>query len=126
MSTRTTTPSVFAEPQRLLGPVALVLALGEVVSAFIISFPIAGIIFGGLFIAGALWVRRGGIGGAVFVAALCAFEVAEYPSWHRHSTAALIAQSAYAVVALAGLLIAVATIWRSVTNRRAGAIAARS
>ena len=125
MSTRTTTPSVFAEPQRLLAPVALVLALGEVVSAFFISFPIGAIVFAGLFVAGALWARRGGIGGAVFVAALCAFEVADYPSWHRHSTAALIGQSAYAVVALAGLLIAVATIWRSVTSRRAGAIAAR-
>jgi hypothetical protein len=124
MSTRTTTPSVFAEPQRLLGPVALVLALGEVASAFVISFPIGAIIFAGLFVAGAVWVRRGGIGGAVFVAALCAFEIADYPFWQRHSTAAVIGQTAFAVVALAGLLIAVATIWRSVTGRKAGVIAA--
>ena len=124
MSTRTTTPSVFAEPQRLLGPVALVLALGEVTSAFVISFPIGAIIFAGLFVAGAVWVRRGGIGGAVFVAALCAFEIADYPFWQRHSTAAVIGQTAFAVVALAGLLIAVATIWRSVTGRKAGVIAA--
>jgi hypothetical protein len=125
MSTRTTTPSVFAEPQRLLGPVALVLALGEVVSAFFISFPIGAIIFASLFVAGAVWVRRGGIGGAVFVAALCAFEIADYPFWQRHSTAAVIGQTVFAVVALAGLLIAVATIWRSVTGRKAGVIAAR-
>jgi hypothetical protein len=125
MSTRTTTPSVFAEPQRLLGPVALVLALGEVVSAFFISFPIGAIIFAGLFVAGAVWVRRGGIGGAVFVAALCAFEIADYPFWQRHSTAAVIGQTVFAVVALAGLLIAVATIWRSVAGRKAGVIAAR-
>ena len=125
MSTRTTTPSVFAEPQRLLGPVALVLALGEVASAFVISFPIGAIIFAGLFVAGAVWVRRGGIGGAVFVAALCAFEIADYPFWQRHSTAAVIGQTTFAAVALAGLLIAVATIWRSVTGRKAGVIAAR-
>jgi hypothetical protein len=125
MSTRTTTPSVLAEPQRLLVPIALVLALGEVVSAFLISFPIGAIIFAGLFVAGAVWVRRGGIGGAVLVAALCTFEVADYPFWHRHSTAAVIGQSAFAIVALAGLLIAVATIWRSVTSRKAGVVTAR-
>jgi hypothetical protein len=124
MSTRSTTTSVFAEPQRLLAPLALVLALGEVASAFLISFPIAGIIFAALFVAGASWVRRGGIGGAVFVAALCTFEVADYPFWQRHSTAAVIAQSAYAAVALAGLLVALAAIRHSIAGRRAGAIAA--
>jgi hypothetical protein len=69
-------------------------------------------------------VRRGGIGGVVFVAALCLFEVADYPLWQRHSTAAVIGQSAFAAVALVTLLVSIATIWQTIAGRRAGAMAA--
>ena len=71
------TTSALAEPRRLLVPLALLLALGEAVSAFVISFPIGAVIFAVLFAGAAAWVRRGGIGGAVFIAALCLFEVVE-------------------------------------------------
>ena len=118
------TTSALAEPRRLLGPLALLLALGEVASAFVISFPIGAVIFAVLFLGAAVWVRRGGIGGAVFVAALCLFEVAEYPFWQRHSTAAVIGQSSFAAVALVTLLVAIATIWQTIAGRRAGAIVA--
>ena len=80
MSTVSTTDSALAAPRRLLGLIALVLAVGEVVSAFLITFPAGAVVFACLLTAAALWVRRGGIGGPLLVAALCAFEVADFPS----------------------------------------------
>jgi hypothetical protein len=125
MSAVSTTDSALAAPRRLLGLIALVLAVGEVVSAFLITFPAGAVVFACLLTAAALWLRRGGIGGTLLVAALCAFEVADFPFWQRHSTAATVAQSAFAAISLAELLVAIAVIWRSIAGRTSGTVAAR-
>jgi hypothetical protein len=125
MSTASTIESALAARRRLLGAITLVLLVGEVVSAFFITFVAGAVIFACLFGVGALLVRRGGVAGPLLVAVLCAFEVTDFPFWQRHSTAAVIGQSIFAAVALAGLLVAIAVTWRSLAGRRSGAVAAR-
>ena len=56
---------------------------------------------------GVLRTRRGGIGGPILIAALCVFEIANAPSWPRDTVGDWISKTGFAVVALAGLLVAV-------------------
>jgi flagellar biosynthesis/type III secretory pathway M-ring protein FliF/YscJ len=41
---------------------------------------------------------------------LCLFEVIEFPSWHKHDVLDWVYQSAVALVALAGLIAAIAVL----------------
>ena len=118
--------SMFRDRRRLLSLIALLLALGEFADAFFISFPAGAAIFAALLLAGTLWIRRGGIGGPIFVAALFVFEVTNAPFWPRHSTGDWISMIAFVVVALAGLLVAIAVIKRSFTTRKTKTPTARS
>jgi hypothetical protein len=110
--------SIFRDRRRLLSVIALLLALGELGDAFFISFPAGAVVFAALLLVGVLWIRRGGIGGPILVAALFVFEVANAPFWPRHSTGDWISTIAFSVVALAGLLVAIAVIKHSFTTRK--------
>jgi hypothetical protein len=114
-------PTTSGSRRRLLTLIALLLALGEFVDAFFVSFPAGPAVFAALLLAGALWIRRGGIGGPILVAVLFAFDLANAPSWPRHSTGDWIIMVAYAAVALAGLLVAIAVIKQSLNARTASA-----
>lgn len=117
--------SIFRDRRRLLSVIALVLALGEFGDAFFISFPAGAVVFAALLLVGVLWIRRGGIGGPILVAALFAFEIANAPFWPRHSTGDWISTIAFGVVALAGLLVAIAVIKHSFDTRKTKKTTAR-
>ena len=116
---RKTADSIAREPRRLLVALALLLGLGELADTFFVSFPPSPAVFRTLLLVGAFWIRRGGIGGPVFVAALFVFEIANAPFWPRTSVADWITSIAYPGVALAGLVVALPVITRSFGARRA-------
>lgn len=118
MTIRPSSASIFPDRRRLLSLIALLLALGEIADAPFISFPAGVIVLAVLFLAGTRWIRRGGIGGPILIALLCLFEVASFPSWARHTTGDWISQIAFVVVSLAGLLLALAVIKRSLNTRK--------
>jgi hypothetical protein len=120
-----TAASIVRDPRRLLGMIAVLLALGELGDAFFVSFPPGPAVFAVLLIVGALWIRRGGIGGPIFVAALFVFEIANAPFWPRTSVGDWITSIGYSGVALAGLVVALAVIKRSLGARRTTTTAAR-
>ena len=123
MSTAHDSRSLLHDRRRLLISIAVVLAVAEFIDAFFISFPEGPAVFATLLLGGAFWVRRGGIAGPILVAVLFAFDLANSPSWPRHSTSELITTIAYAIVSLAGLLVAAAVIKDSVQARRTTASA---
>jgi hypothetical protein len=118
--------SLLRDRRGLLSAIALLLALGEIADAFFVSFPAGPGVFAALLLAGTLWIRRGGIGGPLLVAALFAFEIANAPFWPRQTTGDWISTVAYGVVALAGLLVAIAVIKLSINKRTTRTTAARS
>jgi hypothetical protein len=125
MSTARSAISAFRDRRRLLSLIALLLALAEIADAFFVSFPAGPIGLAALLLAGALWIRRGGLGGPVFVAALFAFEIANAPLWPRHTTGDWMTTIAYGVAGLAGLLVAGTVIKQSCTTPKAETRAAR-
>ncbi len=96
--------------RHLLISIALLLAVAEIVDAFFVSFPAGPAVFAALLIVGVLWTRRGGIGGPILIAVLCVFEIANAPSWPRASLGDWIIAIGFALVALAGLLVAIGVI----------------
>ncbi|HMI98591.1 MAG TPA: hypothetical protein VK488_02030 [Gaiellaceae bacterium] len=122
---RKTADSIARDPRRLLAALALLLGLGELGDAFFVSFPPGPAVFGALLLVGAFWIRRGGIGGPAFVAALFVFEIANAPFWPRTSVADWITSIAYPGVALTGLVVALAVIQRFFGARKATTTAAR-
>jgi hypothetical protein len=102
----------------LLIAIALLLAVGEYVDAFFISFPAGAAVFATLLVLGVVWIRRGGIGGPILVAALFAFEDANAPFWPRTGLGDWITTIAYGGLALAGLLVALVVIKDSLGARR--------
>ena len=125
MSIARNSTSIFRDRRRLLSLIALLLALAEIADAFFVSFPAGPTVFAALLLAGALWIRRGGLGGPILVAALFAFEIANAPFWPRHTTGDWITTIAYGVVALAGLLVAGTVIKQSRATPKADTRAAR-
>ena len=109
----------------LLIAIALLLALGEYVDAFFISFPAGAAGFATLLVLAVVWIKRGGIGGPILVAALFAFEDANAPFWPRTGLGDWITTIACGSVALAGLLVALAVIKDSLGARRANTGPAR-
>jgi hypothetical protein len=64
-----------------------------------------GVAFGVFFLVAAWLLRsRRVTSGAVFSAVLCVFELIEFPSWPKSSVVEWIVQSAFAVLAMAGLI----------------------
>jgi len=108
---------IVSDRRRLLRSIAVLLALSEIADAFFVSFPPGPAVFAALLLAGALWMtRRGGRGGASLLAALFAFEIANAPFWPRHGTGDWISTVAFALVALAGLLVAIPVIFDTGKN----------
>jgi len=103
----------------LLIAIALLLALGEYVDAFFISFPAGAAGFATLLVLAVVWIRRGGIGGPILVGALFAFEDANAPFWPRSGLGDWITTIACGGLALAGLLVALVVIKGSLGARRA-------
>ncbi len=106
--------------------VTAALALGEFVSSVVIwrendpdSQPWFAVLFGALF-AVAAWLLRSGrvAGGAGLAAALCLFEVADFPTWQKHGALDWATDSVYAVLSLAGLVLAAAVLITRITARR--------
>ena len=66
----------------------------------------------GVFFLIAAWLLRSGriSAGAVFAGILCLFEVLRYPSWHKHSALDWMYETAFALVALAGLIGAITVL----------------
>jgi hypothetical protein len=87
------------------------LGLAEVISSFQIDFPLIALGFAALFALGA-WLLRSGraVIGALLVGVLATFEVVDYPSWAKHGTFDWIFDTTIAVVALAGVCLAVAVL----------------
>ncbi len=104
--------------RRLLIAIAVLLAVGEYVDAFFISFPAGAAGFATLLLLAVFWIRRGGLGGPIAAAALFAFEDANAPFWPRTGLGDWITTIAYGGVALAGLLVALAVIKNSLRTRR--------
>lgn len=111
--------------RRLLIAIALLLAVGEYVDAFFISFPAGAAGFATLLLLAVFWIRRGGLGGPILAAALFAFEDANAPFWPRTGLGDWITTIAYGGVALAGLVVALAVIKHSLEARKAKAAAVR-
>ena len=75
------------------------------------DYPFFALVFAALFALGALLIRWRRVGvGATLVGALAVFEVVDYPSWAKHGTLDWIFDTAIAVVALAGICLALAVL----------------
>jgi GNAT superfamily N-acetyltransferase len=118
--------SIPRDRRHLLALLALALGLAEFADAFFISFWEAGAVFSALFLLGVYLIRRGGMGGPILVGALCVFELVSYPTWERHGLGDWISQTAFAVVAAAGLVVAATVLKQSFGSRRAAATTAAS
>lgn len=104
--------------RRLLTAIAVLLGVGEFGDSFFISFWEAGAVFCVLFLAGAFWMRRGGIGAPILIGLLCAFEIQSFPSWQRGGVADWTSQIAFLVLSIAGVLVALAVLKRAFDTRR--------
>jgi hypothetical protein len=107
--------------RRSLVLIAVVLAVAEIVDAFFVSFPAGPAVFAVLLLVGALWTRRGGLGGPILIAVLCVFEIANAPSWPRQTIGDWISMFAFAAVACAGLVVAIIVIRTTRSARGAAA-----
>jgi hypothetical protein len=97
--------------RHVLTALAVALAIGEFIGALSIDWP-AGI----LFIAGAYWIRRGGIGGPILVGLLAAIEAVAVPFRGPYADWAQdrwIVQTLFVVVSLTGLITAIAVLVES-------------
>jgi hypothetical protein len=103
---------------KILTTIAAILTVGELGSAVMIwrenypgSLPWAAVVFA-VFFGTATWLLRSGrvTAGTIFAGLLCLFEVVEYPSWARHNIWDWVTGSAFAVVALAGLVTAIVVL----------------
>ena len=76
----------------------------------------------GVFFVIAAWLLRSGriVAGAVFAGILCLFEILSYPSWYKHGALSWTYDTAFALVALAGL-IGVITVLAGRLRRRVAA-----
>ncbi len=102
--------------RRVLIALAVALAIGEFIGALSIDWP-AGI----LFIAGAYWIRRGGVGGPILVGLLAAIEAVAVPFHGPYADWAQdrwIVQMLFVLVSLAGLITAIAILVASKRSPR--------
>ena len=92
----------------VLSVLAGALALGEFGTAFTVGTPVFAVVFGLLFLAGALLTRsRWLTAGAVLVGLLCLTEVAEFPHWPKHGLGDWLTGGGFALVSTAGLVVAI-------------------
>ncbi len=113
--------TALGDRRRLLTILALLLGLGEFADAFEIDFWQAAAVFSALFLAAALWTRRGGIGGPILVGALCVFELQSFPTWKRTGVEEWVHQTTFAAVSAVTLLVAIAVLRHAFAGRKAAA-----
>jgi hypothetical protein len=94
----------------ILGAIACLSAIGEVVSAFFIEVPAAALVFAGLFIAAWLWLRRGGAAPIAVIGILCAIEALGFAFYERDDADDWVLQVAFLVLGVAGVLAAIAAL----------------
>lgn len=117
--------SIPRDRRHLLALIALLLGLSEFAAAFFVSFWEVNPVLCVLFLAGLLWIRRGGIGGPILVGALCVFELWGFTTYSRNGIGDWVSQIPIAVVSAAGLAVALAVLRQSLTTGRAKTAAAR-
>lgn len=105
--------------RHLLGLIALLLGLGEFADAFTISFWEGAALFSILFLAGTVWIKRGGLGGPILVGALCVFELVSFPSWPKNGIGDWASQIAFVVGSAAGVVLALVVLKQSLSARKA-------
>lgn len=117
--------SIPRDRRHLLALIALLLGLAELTAAFFVSFWEVNPVLCALFLAGLLWIRRGGIGGPILVGALCLFELWGFTTYSRNGIGDWLSQIPIAVVSAAGLIIALAVLKQSLTTRKTTTATAR-
>ena len=117
MATSSSVPAARSWNRRhVLMVVAVALAAGELIGALSIDWP-AGI----LFLAGAYWIHRGGIGGPILVGLLAAIEAVAVPVRGPYADWAQdrwIVQTLFVVLSLTGLITAITVLVESIRSRR--------
>jgi hypothetical protein len=77
-------------------------------------------VFAAFFAVGALLLRGvHTLAGSIFIGVLCLFEVVSFPGWARHNALDWVYQTTFAVVALAGLIAAIAVLTDRARHRAA-------
>lgn len=116
MATSSSAPATRSWNRRhVLIALAVALAIGEFIGALSIDWP-AGI----LFIGGAYWIRRGGIGGPILVGLLAAIEAVAVPFRGPYADWAhdrWIVQAMFVVVSLTALITAIVVIVESIRSK---------
>jgi hypothetical protein len=110
-------------PVTVLTKLAVVMAIGECISAVVItienyagSVPEFAVVFAALFFTGAWLLYRGRtVGGALLVGFLTVFEIVSFPSWQKHNAYDWVSGSVYVVLAAITLACAIGVL---VTHRR--------
>ena len=105
-----------------------ILALGEFGSSVMIwkenypgSMPLGAAVFGVFFLIAAWLLRSGRVtAGAIVAGVLCLFEVVTYPGWQKHGALDWTYDTAFGLVALAGVIGAI-TVLAGRLRRRAAA-----
>src|SRR5690242_12407800 len=113
MPTPSPAQSLIADPRCFFTVIAVVLGVGELADAFFISFWEGAVAFGILFLAGALWTRRGGIGGPILIGALAAFEIQAFFQWERGGTVDWISQIAFLIISITAVITVIAVLLRA-------------
>ena len=84
---------------------ALVAGVFEFVSSFFLEVPAAGVLFGVLYVVGAVWLARTrGIGACVLLGVLNLVELAFMPAYTWNTTSDVVVQGSFAIVAAVGLI----------------------
>jgi hypothetical protein len=110
MSSTSAVGSIFTDRRRLLTALATALGLIELVDAPTISFWEGALAFAVLYLAGAQWTRRGGVGGPILVGALSVFEIQGFFQWARGGTVDWVAQIGVLVLSTLALIVALAVL----------------
>jgi hypothetical protein len=110
MSNPSAIGTITGDRRRLLTALAVVLGLAELADAPTISFWEGALAFGVLYLVGALWTRRGGVGGPILIGALSAFEIQAFIGWTRGGTADWIVQIGVLVISAVALIASLAVL----------------
>jgi hypothetical protein len=126
MSSTSVVGSIFTDRRRLLTALATALGLIELADAPTISFWEGALAFGILYLAGAQWTRRGGVGGPILIGALSAFEIQSFFQWARGGAVDWVAQIGVLVLSTLALIVALAVLKRAYDTRTARRSVARA
>jgi cytochrome c biogenesis protein CcdA len=95
---------------------ALVAAVGEASDTISVGWP--ALLVAGLFVVGLAWLRRGGLGGVIFLGVFILVEVVFFPSYDRTTTADWIVQVFFLALGIVGATAAGTELWTTAGARR--------